>query len=74
MARRTSRAMADETQAPVIDLRHIGRVLDKEMPIDMPGMEMSKPGTPDMRRRKHTVLLPNQPPEPGSDNPPQTIR
>lgn len=54
--------MGDENVvSPAVDLRHIGRTLDKEMPIDRPGMEMSKPGFADMRRRKHTV--PIGPPE-----------
>jgi hypothetical protein len=59
---------------PALDLRHIGRVLDKEMPINRAGMEMSKPGFPDMRRRKHTVTLPGDKPTPGPDNPPQNLR
>jgi hypothetical protein len=59
---------------PVLDLRHIGRLLDKEMPIERAGMEMSKPGSPDMRRRKHTVPMPDREPSPGPDNPPQTVR
>jgi hypothetical protein len=68
--------MADEQpkSEPVLDLRHIGRVFDKEMPIDRAGMEMSKPGFPDLRRRKHTVTMPNQEQTPGPDNPPQTVR
>lgn len=53
-----------------VDPRHIGRFLDKEMPIDRPGMEMSKPGLPDLRRRKHTVPLPDQPDTPSQDGPP----
>ena len=59
---------------PVLDLRHIGRLLDKDMQIDRAGMEMSKPGSPDMRRRKHTVPMPDRAPSPGPDNPPQTVR
>jgi hypothetical protein len=59
---------------PTLDLRHIGRVLDKEMPINQAGMEMSKPGFPDMRRRKYTVPLPGREPTPGPDNPPQNLR
>ena len=59
---------------PALDLRHVGRLFDKDMPIDQPGMEMSKPGTPDMRRRKYTVRLPSQPTTPGPDNPPQNQR
>jgi hypothetical protein len=58
----------------VLDLRHIARVLDKEMPVDKPGMEMSKPGSPDLRRRRHTVPLPGRRQEPGPENPPQTAR
>lgn len=63
----------DETKERVLDLRHIGRVYDKEMPIDAAGMEMAKPGLPDLRRRKYTV------PIPGSEesvpfDPPQTER
>jgi len=57
-----------------LDLRHVGRLFDKDMPIDRPGMEMSKPGTPDLRRRKFTVPMPGQAPTPGPDNPPQTPR
>jgi hypothetical protein len=45
--------------AQAVDPRHAGRTNDKEMPIEQPGMEMSKPGFPDLRRRKHTVSLPN---------------
>ena len=59
---------------PILDLRHIGRVLDKEMPVERAGMEMSKPGSPDMRRRKYTVQMPNREPTPGPDDPPQTVR
>lgn len=40
------------------DPRHAGRMYDKEMPINQAGMEMSKPGLPDLRRRKHSVSLP----------------
>ena len=40
------------------DPRHAGRMYDKEMPIHQAGMEMSKPGLPDLRRRKHSVPLP----------------
>ena len=40
------------------DPRHAGRMFDKEMPIRQAGMEMSKPGLPDLRRRKHSVTLP----------------
>lgn len=58
----------------IIDLRHIGRVQDKDMPIDRPGMEMSKPGAPDMRRRKHTIVLPNEPDSAGPEDPPQNLR
>jgi hypothetical protein len=74
-ARSRPRAMDESTkEQPSLDLRHIGRVLDKDMPIDQPGMEMSKPGSPDMRRRKHTVVLPGQTRSPGPENPPQTTR
>jgi hypothetical protein len=61
-------------QEPALDLRHIGRLLDKEMAISAPGMELSKPGSPDMRRRKYTVQMPDRKPSPGPDNPPQTVR
>jgi hypothetical protein len=68
--------MPDEQEKPeaALDLRHIGRLLDKEMPVERAGWEMSKPGSPDMRRRKHTVPMPGTPPTPGPDNPPQTVR
>ena len=68
--------MPDETKKPepVLDLRHIGRVLDKEMPVRQAGWEMSKPGSPDMRRRRFTVQMPNRAPQPGPDDPPQTVR
>jgi hypothetical protein len=68
--------MPDETrkQEPVLDLRHIGRVLDKEMPVRRAGWEMSKPGSADMRRRRYTVPMPNRKPEPGPDDPPQNVR
>lgn len=57
-----------------LDLRHIGRFYDKEMPINMAGMEMAKPGLPDMRRRKHSVSLPSETPGKDPENPPQTDR
>jgi hypothetical protein len=57
-----------------LDLRHIGRVNDKEMAIREPGMEMSKPGSPDLRRRKFTVPLPGRAQTLGADNPPNTPR
>jgi hypothetical protein len=68
--------MTDESQKPepVLDLRHIGRVLDKDMPVRQAGWEMSKPGSPDMRRRRYTVPMPHLEPKPGPDNPPQTVR
>jgi hypothetical protein len=66
--------MADERSTPPLDLRHIGRLLDKEMAVREPGMEMSKPGAPDMRRRRHSVVLPNEPADPAPENPPQTTR
>ena len=56
-----------------LDLRHIGRVNDKEMPIEAAGMEMAKPGLPDLRRRKYTVPLPDKEPA-GPIDPPQTPR
>jgi hypothetical protein len=59
---------------PSLDLRHVGRVHDKEMAVEHAGMEMSKPGTPDLRRRKYTVALPNRPNTEGADIPPQTDR
>jgi hypothetical protein len=46
-----------------LDLRHIGRVNDKEMPIEAAGMEMAKPGLADLRRRKYTVPLPDKEPD-----------
>lgn len=55
-----------------LDVRHIGRFYDKEMPIRMAGMEMSKPGLPDMRRRKHSVTVPESSGGESADNPPQT--
>jgi hypothetical protein len=63
-----------ELTKPSLDLRHIGRVYDKEMPIRNAGMEMAKPGMPDMRRRKFTVRLPGQVETPGPDDPPQNER
>jgi hypothetical protein len=63
-----------EKSEPTLDLRHIGRILDKDMVIGAPGMEMSKPGSPDMRRRKYTVQMPDRKPSSGPDNPPQTVR
>ena len=42
-----------------VDPRHAGRMNDKEVPIRQAGMEMSKPGQPDLRRRKHSVPLPD---------------
>ena len=57
-----------------LDPRHIGRFYDKELPIDMPGMEMAKPGLPDMRRRKHSVTIPESAAGRAADNPPQTQR
>jgi hypothetical protein len=63
----------DEDDRPIaLDLRHIGRVYDKEMPIELAGMEMSKPGLADLRRRKHSVNLPDAPPSAGPENPPPT--
>jgi hypothetical protein len=56
--------MSDEREpageARDVDLRHAGRFNDKEMPIELAGMEMSKPGLPDLRRRKHSVTLPDE--------------
>ena len=56
--------MSDEREpageARDVDLRHAGRFYDKEMPIELAGMEMSKPGLADMRRRKHSVTLPEE--------------
>ena len=63
-----------EELSPNVDPRHVGRFYDKEMAIDQAGMEMAKPGLPDLRRRKYTVPLPDQEPTPGPDNPPQTTR
>lgn len=62
------------TSSISLDLRHIGRVNDKDMAIRDPGMEMSKPGSPDLRRRKFTVQLPGHAQTPGADNPPNTPR
>lgn len=56
-----------------MDLRHVGRVNDKEMPIEAPGMEMAKPGLPDLRRRKYTVPMPGID-QPIPFDPPQTDR
>ncbi|MBV8172916.1 MAG: hypothetical protein JO219_13395 [Candidatus Eremiobacteraeota bacterium] len=56
-----------------MDLRHVGRVNDKEMPIEAPGMEMAKPGLPDLRRRRFTVPLPGVD-QPIPFDPPQTDR
>lgn len=69
-------AMSDEKQLPTLDLRHIGRMNDKEMPIRQAGMELSKPGMPDLRRRKHSITLPEDDPDAaaGAENPPQTER
>jgi len=64
--------MSDLDQPIPLDLRHIGRMYDKEMPINLAGMEMSKPGLADLRRRKHSVTLPDAPPLPGPENPPPT--
>ncbi|GEM_PF-1972099 len=64
--------MEKDDRPPTLDLRHIGRVYDKEMPIDLAGMEMSKPGLADLRRRKHSVNLPDAPPSEGAENPPPT--
>ena len=63
-----------ETSSNTLDLRHIGRVNDKDMAIRDPGMEMSKPGSPDLRRRKFTVQLPGHAQTPGAGNPPNTPR
>ncbi len=65
---------SDETTRNALDLRHIGRFYDKDMEVDEPGMEMSKPGLADLRRRTHSVG--SQPAAPGSraENPPQTQR
>jgi len=75
VASKTPRVTQEQAQSePVLDLRHVGRVQDKDMPIESPGMEMAKPGTPDLRRRKHSVVLPSTPDTPGPENPPQTVR
>lgn len=67
--------MTDEKRTPpALDLRHIGRLQDKDMAVRDPGMEMSKPGAPDMRRRRHSVVLPNEPADPTPENPPQNTR
>jgi hypothetical protein len=62
----------DDDKPITLDLRHIGRMYDKEMPIDQAGMEMSKPGLPDLRRRKHSVTLPDAPPSKEPEFPPPT--
>jgi hypothetical protein len=59
-------------EARDVDLRHAGRFNDKEMPIELAGMEMSKPGLPDLRRRKHSVTLPDEDEE--SARGPQDVR
>ncbi|MBV8280771.1 MAG: hypothetical protein JO347_01760 [Candidatus Eremiobacteraeota bacterium] len=64
--------MAEDVE-PTLDLRHIGRVNDKEMPIEAPGMEMAKPGLPDLRRRKYSVPMPGVD-QPIPFDPPQTER
>lgn len=66
--------MGEEKPATSLDLRHIGRMYDKEMPIDQAGMEMSKPGLPDLRRRKHSVTLPEAAQSKEAEYPPQTDR
>ncbi len=63
--------MKEERTPDALDLRHIGRMYDKEMPIEQAGMELSKPGLPDLRRRKHTVALPD-PEDKQPENPPPT--
>jgi len=45
---------------------------DKEMPIEQAGMEMSKPGRADLRRRRHSVTLPDAPLSKGAEYPPPT--
>ncbi|HKW45012.1 MAG TPA: hypothetical protein VJN22_05085 [Candidatus Eremiobacteraceae bacterium] len=67
-------SVENEPSGITLDLRHIGRTNDKDMAIRSPGMEMSKPGSPDMRRRKFTVPLPGRGQSPGADNPPNTPR
>lgn len=57
-----------------LDVRHIGRFYDKELPIGMAGMEMAKPGLPDLRRRKHSVTVPESASGSSAENPPQTQR
>jgi hypothetical protein len=66
--------MNEEKQPTSLDLRHIGRMYDKEMPIEAAGMEMSKPGMPDLRRRKHSVTLPDAAESKEAEYPPQTDR
>lgn len=66
--------MSEEKQLPALDLRHIGRMNDKDMPIRQAGMELSKPGMPDLRRRKHSVTLPDEEGDASPDNPEQTER
>ncbi len=62
----------DGDQTSSLDLRHIGRMHDKEMPIEQAGMEMSKPGLADLRRRKYSVTLPEAPPSKDAEYPPPT--
>ncbi len=66
--------MHEHEREGALDLRHIGRFYDKEMAIDKPGMEMSKPGMPDLRRRKHSVNVPGAQEGGPADNPPQNQR
>jgi hypothetical protein len=56
----TLERMSDDQRHDTSDPRHAGRVNDKEMPIRQAGMEMSKPGLPDLRKRKHSVTLPEE--------------
>jgi hypothetical protein len=65
---------SDETTRNALDLRHIGRFYDKDMEVDEPGMEMSKPGLPDLRRRRHSVGFAVESQADPPENPPQTQR
>jgi len=66
--------MKDSNDTRALDLRHIGRIYDKEMPIDSAGMECAKPGMPDLRRRKFSIPVPEAENTPGPEDPPQTVR
>lgn len=58
---------AQAGEARDVDPRHAGRVYDKEMPIRQAGMELAKPGLPDLRRRKYSIALPEEEASPEAD-------